>query len=605
MEINQSCTTDEVASEDVAIVGISCRFPKAANKDVFWKNILDGRECITFMSEEQIKADRHLIGNPYYVPACGLIEDYDGFDAELFGIPESTAEMMTPEHRAFIECAWDVMVDAGYDASSYAGDVAVYGACNPQSIARYGESPNWVTASDPVLEHSQAWCPDALTAYTLYHLGLTGESMTLNALCSGFHSAVHFACQSLLLKQVDMAIAGGVMIRLPHERGYLWAKGKPLSRDGHSRPFDDAATGAAISSGVATFLLKPLADAVADRDHIYAVIKGTAINNNGASSMGFGVFQPDRLAACIAAGLAAADVSSDTVSMVEAVGAGLPISDVVEVEATARAFNTKRKGYCSFGSVKGNIGHAGVASGGASAIKAALSIYHGIIPQSINFDKPNRDIDFDSSPFCMQRQTSSWDPGRGIRRASVNSIGGAGYNAHMLLEQAPTRPKREPFNHVSQLVVLSAHSETALTAQVKNLFLWVQMNPDARLDDLAYTLNMGRRHHRFRWATVTTSVDELRDRLGDDRPSQSVVTAGLGTEKRGLDTSLLVETDRGIAFKELSRRTDAKALFEMARCWVSGHIINRSELFRSMDLHRISLPAYAFQRRRFWRTYWT
>jgi 3-oxoacyl-[acyl-carrier-protein] synthase II len=605
MPTNNDSKTEEISPQDVAIIGISCRFPGAQDKNAYWENLINSRESITFLTNEQIKADRHLISNPYYVPACGLIEEFDHFDAELFNIPESTAELMTPEHRAFLECAWDVMIDAGYDASTYVGEVAVYGACNPQSIASYGKPPNWVVASDAVLEHSQAWCPDALTAYALYHLGLTGEAMTLNALCSGFHSAVHFACQSLLLGQVEMAVAGGVMIRLPHERGYLWEEGKPLSRDGHSRPFDAKATGAPVASGVATFLLKPLSNAMADRDHIYAVIKGTAINNNGASSMGFGIFQPDRLAACIATSIAVSNISTDAITMVEAVGAGLLISDAVEAKATARAFNTNRKGYCSMGSAKANIGHAGVASGGASAIKAALSIYYGILPESINFETPNPEIDFASLPFYMQRETSNWNPSYGLRCASVNAIGGAGYNANMIMQQAPAISCRKAYEETTQLILISAHNESSLKNQLIKLQEWLLKNQTVRLDDLAYTLHVGRKGLKYRWVAIVNSLHQLCENLSNDYSNDNNILFGIvDNERPSLNDNSLTYSDLGVVLKDPSMRTSRKGLLALGKAWASGYRISSKHLYQGHELYRISLPAYSFTRRRFWRTYW-
>ncbi|MBP6986189.1 MAG: type I polyketide synthase [Alphaproteobacteria bacterium] len=592
----------DINMQDIAIIGISCRFPEAPNKEAFWSNLINDRECITFLTDEQIQCDRHLITNPAYVPASGIIDQYDHFDAELFGISERTAALMTPEHRVFFESAWDVMMDAGYDASSFSGDVAVYGACNTQSIATYSPPPDWITASDAVLEESQAWLPDALAPYTLYHLGLTGESMTINALCAGFHSAVHFACQSLLLNQVEMAIAGGVMIRLPHMRGYLWEKDKPLSRDGHSRPFDAKATGGALASGVATLLLKPLSAAIADRDNIYSVIKGTAINNNGAKSMGFGVYHLDRLAACIASSLAAAEVSPNTISMVEAVGASMLVSDAVEFNATKLAFGTKETNYCSLGAVKGNLGHAGVAAGGASAIKAILSIYNGIIPKSLNFDEPNPNIDFASSPFYMQQETSLWKSNCGIRRASVNALGGAGYNANMILEQAPNRPSREPYNNQPVLVLVSAHNANSLKKQLEKLYEWTLTNPSARLDDVAYTLHVGRKEMKYRWAIVISSLSELSEQLLKAYKEQSF---GLPRDsEKVFNDSLMCLKDGKLVFKDASSLASRGHLSELANAWMSGHSISRGAFYRDREVYRIPLPAYSFTRQRYVREYY-
>jgi 3-oxoacyl-[acyl-carrier-protein] synthase II len=596
-------SADSLLGDDVAIIGMACRFPGADNKAAYWKNLVDGLETITFIDKDRIKSERHLISNPRYVPAGGLLDQYDCFDAALFGIPDHIAELMTPEHRAFLECAWDVMIDGGYNSFACNAQVGVYGACNPQSIAMYGPSPNWISASDSVLEHSQAWLPDALTAYTLYYLGLTGESLTLNALCSGFHAAVHLACHSLLLGQVDMAIAGGVMIRLPHERGYLWEPGKTLSHDGHSRPFDAEGTGGAPASGVATFLLKRAAAAIKDRDNIYALIKGTAINNNGAKSAGFGILQPERLAACIATGLAAAAVPSETVTMVEAVGAALPIFDAIEVNATAQAFKTSKRRYCSLGSVKGNLGHAGVASGGASAIKSALSIVNRVIPKSVNFKNASPELDLAHSPFVVQQETAGWMPDCGVRRASVNSIGGAGYNAHMLLEEAPSRPRRSRAtgDRREQLIVLSGRTKDALEAQMRNLNAQLRAQPQQSIGDIAYTLLVGRRAEKYRWAAVSNTTAELASKL--DAPGAADVFPGTEGVQRNVDEELLEETDGGLALKK-DGKSRHSALRALAKAWASGSEVNCDDLYKDERPSRVSLPSYPFERRRYWRTSW-
>jgi 3-oxoacyl-[acyl-carrier-protein] synthase II len=433
-------------------------------------------------------------------------------------------------------------------------------------------------------------------------LGLTGEAMTLGALCAGFHSAVHLACQSLMLDQVEMAIAGGVMIRLPHHRGYLWEKDKPLSKDGHSRPFDKRASGGALASGVATLLLKPLPAAVADKDNIYAVIKGTTINNNGAKSMGFGIFHMERLGACIASSLAASEVDPETITMVEAVGASLPVSDAVEFNATKLAFGTSKTNYCSLGAVKGNLGHAGVAAGGASAIKAILSIANGVIPKSLNFDEPNPDLDFASSPFYMQQETAQWKENVGVRRASINAIGGAGYNANMIIEQAPTRATRKAYDGRPLFVPLSAHNEQALTKQLQKLHDWIKKHPTARLDDLAYTLHSGRKEMHYRWAAVVSSLTELSEKL-EKALKQGYRSSYENHQKSFNDKVLHLETGK-LKFKDSSSQFNTKNLEELKNSWVSGHSISRQHLYENQDLYRIPLPSYAFTRNRYTREFW-
>lgn len=586
-------------ANDIAIIGISARFAGADSKDEYWSNLVKGVESITFMPDDMIKAERHLLGNPYYVPAAGLVRDYDKFDSGFFGISEHVADMMTPEHRVFLEAAHDVMVDGGYHPETMPQEVAVYAACNPQSVATYSPPPNWVTANDPVLDHSQAWCPDALAPYTMYHLGLKGEAMTVTAFCSSFHATVHLACQSLLLGQTDMAIAGGVMVRLPHHRGYLWAEGKPLSRDGHCRPFDAEGTGAAIASGVAVLLLKPLGDALRDRDHVYATIKGTAINNNGAQSMGFSVLEPDRLGACIASALTVAGLKGEDISMLEGVGAGLPLFDTVELQASKLAFNTRLTRSCSLTAVKGNVGHTGVASGGAGVIKAALALQSGLIPGTLNHHRPGPDLDLPNSPFFIDRETRPWEAPSGIRRAGVNSIGGAGYNAHMVLEQAPARAARAACAALPRLFVVSAHAQGSLRRQLAALADRIGNDAQLRLDDLAFTLGVGRRPYRYRWAVVAATREELLHALLDDAPRISDAEAA----GRSALPGSLSQANGLIAFAQASRRHEREVLNALAQAWRGGGRLDAAAVFDEPQARRVPLASYSYERRHHWRKY--
>lgn len=595
----RSEANNDFEANDIAIVGMSARFAGADSKDEYWSNLLGGIESITFMADEMLSAERHLLGHPHYVSAAGLIRDYDRFDSDFFGIAHRVADMMTPEHRVFLEAAHDVMVDGGYHPGTMPEEVAVYAACNPQSVATYSPPPNWVTANDAVLDHSQAWCPDALAPYTMYHLGLKGEAMTVTAFCSSFHATVHLACQSLLLGQTDMAIAGGVMVRLPHHRGYLWAPGKPLSRDGHCRPFDAQGTGAAVASGVSVLLLKPLANAIRDRDHVYATIKGTAINNNGAQSMGFSVLEPDRLGACIASALTVAGLKGEDISMLEAVGAGLPLFDTVEFQASKLAFNGAGKGTCSLTAVKGNIGHTGVASGGAGVIKAALSLQAGVIPGTLNHSKPGEDIDFGNSPFFISSEARPWEAPSGIRRAGINSIGGAGYNAHMVLEQAPARSARAACSVQPRLFIVSAHSEGSLRRQLAAIGDRLDANRELRPDDVAFTLGMGRRQLRYRWSAVASTREELCAALrqGDPRMSDAGAPAA-GELPRGL-----VRNGGAIALADRSQRHQRDALETLAQAWRGGGSIDAAAVFDEPQAHRVPLASYSYERRHHWRKY--
>ncbi|WP_027659572.1 beta-ketoacyl synthase N-terminal-like domain-containing protein [Salinispora fenicalii] len=585
---------------DVAIIGVSCRFPGAQNKDQYWENLVGGCEGISFYTKDEIEVDEALINNPAYIRATGALEGYDQFDPTVFGIGDRMATAMTPENRVFLEASWEAMEDASYDPERVRGEVGVYASANPQSAALYSAPPDWVSVGPEVIDRSNAWLPDTITSNVLYYLGLTGEAITVTAVCSGFHYAVHLACQSLLLGQTDMAIAGGVMVRLPHRRGYLWEEGRILSHDGHCRPFDAQGTGSVLASGVAALVLKPLRQAVADRDHIYATIKGTAINNNGVSAMAYGLAQPERLSACIASAMQAGDVAPDTVSMYEANGFGIPVTDSLEVRAAHLAFG-KQSGTCSIGSVKGNIGHAGVVAGGSGAVKAALALYHRTLPPTINLTEINEELDFPRTPFFPQLELAAWEPECGIRRAGVTAIGGGGYNAHLVFEEPPAMAERPKEAKRPRLITLSAFDDEGVARQRAALSSWLAENPDARLDDMAFSLNLGRKALSSRWAAVVSTRDELRDVLSDEGRGGQVVTSG---QTGRVDLARFRRTEDGLALHRSDEMRDVQALTELAAAWVQGERVNFELLHADERSHRISLPSYPFARRRFWRADW-
>ncbi|GAU65733.1 erythronolide synthase [Streptomyces sp. NBRC 110611] len=585
---------------DVAIIGMSCRFPGARDKEQFWDNLVHGRESITFLQRDEIAVDETVINNPAYVRAAGLLDGYDEFDPSVFGISDRMARAMTPEHRLFLESAWEVLEDGGYDPERIRGEVGVYASANPQTAALYSSPPDWVSVGPDVMDRSNAWFPDTLTSNALFHLGLTGEAFTVQAVCSGFHYSVHLACQSLLLGQTDLAIAGGVMVRLPHRRGYLWEEGRILSRDGHCRAFDAKGTGTTLASGVATFLLKPLTRAVADRDHIYATVKGTAINNNGASAVAYGLAQPERLSACIAGALQAGEVTPDTVTMYEANGFGLPLTDALEVRAAQLAFG-KRTGTCSIGTVKSNIGHGGVVAGGSGAVKAAFSLYHRRLVPTINLTEPNPDIDFPGTPFVPQLAGADWEPECGIRRAGVTALGGGGYNSHLVLEEPPARHPRTPELGAPRIATLSGLDDRALGRQRAALREWIRQRPELRLDDICFSLNLGRRIMARRWAAVVSTRDELIEALSDDTAHEWVCASG---EARQADPARFRQTDDGLAPAGAGEVRDEQALFRLAVAWTQGRRVDFAALHAGEDSHRVPLPGYPFERRRFWRTDW-
>nr|VFK63786.1 MAG: Ketoacyl-synthetase C-terminal extension [Candidatus Kentron sp. UNK]VFK70901.1 MAG: Ketoacyl-synthetase C-terminal extension [Candidatus Kentron sp. UNK] len=495
------------------------------------------------------------------------------------------------------------MEDAGYNVDTIHDDVGVYGTCNPESIARYKLPPDWISAGQEVIDLSYGWCPDAIAPNVLRYLGLTGEALSLTTFCTGVHYGIHLACQSLLLGQCDMAIAGGAVVRIPHERGYLWEAAGVFSRDGHCRPYDKHGTGAALGSGAVSFVLKRLEDAVADDDHITAVIKGTAVNNNGRSALTYGVPQPERLAACISSALAVAGVESETISSVAGFGVGHPISDAVEVRALEMAFQTRERGYCSLGSVKGNIGNCGVAAGGASIIKAALSLLHKTIPATLNHESPNPDIDFPATPFYINTQEQAYDePACGIRRAGVTQIAGAGYNAHLILEEPPKRATSTP-SMGPQLVILSARTPGALARMRANLADYLAARPEIELPDVSFTLACGRKAFEHRWATIARDHGMLLHALRNDDPSvcSGQLSCIAAAPTGGYDGSVLTETPDGLVMRG---EATPGALAALRDAWIAGHPVDWRGVFRGSlgdgGGRRIPLPTYAFERERHW-----
>ncbi|KUO12357.1 beta-ketoacyl synthase N-terminal-like domain-containing protein [Streptomyces sp. DSM 15324] len=589
----------ELDESDIAIIGIACRYPGAGDKDRFWENLVEGRESITFLRTEEIEGDESLLHNPSYVRACAPLEGYDEFDPAVFGITDRVATLMTPEHRLFLESVWDVLEDAGYDPDRVRGEVGIYSGANPMTPAQYSSPPDWASVGPEVMDRSNSWFTDTMTSNALYYLGLTGEAVTVTAVCTGFHYSVHLACQSLLMGQTDMAVAGGVMVRLPQRRGYLWEEGRIGSRDGHCRPFDAHGTGTRLASGVATLLLKPLTQAVADGDHIYASVKGTAINNNGASSVSYGFAQPERLSACIAGAMAVGGVSPDTVGLYEANTFGLPITDGLEVRAAHMAYGN-HTGTTSLGSVKGNIGHAGVAAGGSGTVKAALSLYHRRLVPTINLTEVDKDLDLPNTPFVPQWEGEDWVPKAGIRRAGVTALGGGGYNAHLVLEEPPELPEREPEAAVPRLVALSALDDRGLARRRVALGEWLARHPDARLDDIALSLNLGRRIMDRRWACVVATTAELAEALKADTGDR-VASGASGTH---LDLEGLRTTDAGLAPATAAARDDEDTLRRLARAWTRGQGVDFAALHEGLPGRRVPLPGYPFARRRFWRTHW-
>ncbi len=513
--------------DGVAIIGMDGRFPGAANLDSYWKNLRDGIESVTFFTAEELEAagiDAARRGAANFVAASGVLEDIDAFDARFFDYTPHEAERLDPQQRLFLESAWTAFENSGYCPGSFAGEVGVFAGSgiNGYLLNNLAAGGNGSAVDD--LTTLLGSDKDFLSTRVSYHLDLTGPSVVVQSGCSTSLLAVAQACQALLGHQCDMALAGGVAVRVPKVQGYTFVPESTMSPDGHCRAFDARAQGTSFGSGLGVVVLKRVADAIADGDTIHAVIRGSAVNNDGARKQSYTAPSVDRQAAVIAMAQAQADVDPQTVSYVEAHGTGTALGDPVEVEALTQAFRTssEKKGYCALGSVKTNLGHLDAASGISGLIKTVLALKHRQIPPSLNYSTPNPALDFANSPFFVNTELREWKTDGTPLRAGVSSFGIGGTNVHLVLEEAPTI-ERNAAALPRQLIMLSAKTPTALESTTANLRAFIEENPDADLADLAYTLQVGRKGFEHRRVFVCEDKAEACEKL-DAPDSKSVVT---------------------------------------------------------------------------------
>jgi acyl transferase domain-containing protein/acyl carrier protein len=495
--------------DGVAIIGMSCRFPGAKNVDEFWQNLRDGVESISFFSNQELAAediDPALLSDPNYVKAGAVLEGVKLFDAGFFGYFPREAEMIDPQQRLFLESAWIALEAAGYCPESYKGQIGVYAGSRVNDYLLNNLYPNGERLglrSRPLALGDD----DNLATRVSYKLNLRGPSLKVQAACSTSLVAIHLGCQALLNGECDMALAGGVALRLPEKSGYLYQEGNVASPDGHCRSFDARAQGTVFGNGVGIVVLKRLADAIKDRDNIEAVIKGSAINNDGALKIGFTAPSAEGQAWVIAEALDIAGVDPETVTYVEAHGTATPLGDPIEVIALTRAFSagTQKKNFCAVGSVKSNIGHASAAAGVAGVIKTTLALKHKLLPPSLHFERPNPNIDFANSPFYVNTRLSDWKSTGAPRRAGISAFGIGGTNAHVVIEEAPA-VEASGSSRPWQLLLLSAKTGTALETVTTHLAEYLKQHPDVNLADVAFTLQVGRKVFNHRRALVCTDL---------------------------------------------------------------------------------------------------
>ncbi|HBL25588.1 MAG TPA: non-ribosomal peptide synthetase, partial [Acidobacteria bacterium] len=519
---------------DVAIIAMAARLPGAPDLDRFWHLLRDGVEAISRLTGAQLLdagVDAAAQAHPGFVSAEPLLEGIDRFDAAFFGLSPLEAQVLDPQQRLFLEIAWACMESAGYDTERYPGRVGVFAG---ESFGAYAlnllSHPGLRETLDP-LTLAASIVNDYLATRISYKLGLRGPGVSVQTACSTSLVAIHMARQSLLTGECEMALAGGVTLRVPQGSGYRYLEGGIASPDGHCRAFDASARGTVFGSGAGVVLLKRLADALRDGDTIHAVLKGSAINNDGSLKVGFTAPSVDGQAEVIAAAQQAAGVSPDSVTYVEAHGTATPLGDPIEIAALTRAFRrgTGRTGFCALGSVKTNVGHLDAAAGVTGLIKTVLALKHRQIPPSLHFQSPNPQIDFAASPFYVNARLADWTAGPGPRRAGVSSFGIGGTNAHAVLEEAPPAAPSASSRR-RQILLLSARTPAALDEATGNLADFLAGHPEANLADVAWTLQVGRKAFEHRRALVCESVEDavavLRDAAGSGRVLTRRLEAG-------------------------------------------------------------------------------
>jgi phthiocerol/phenolphthiocerol synthesis type-I polyketide synthase E len=519
--------------EPVAIIGMRGRFPGANDLDTYWRNLAQGVESITVLTQEEMRAagvPDDIVRLPGYVNASPVLDAVDMFDAEFFGFSARDASLTDPQHRLFLETAWEALEDAGYEPANFPGPIGVFGGCEMSTylyqLSRNADALKYIDGMQLMVTNDK----DHLCTQVAYRLNLRGPSVTVQTTCSTSLVAISLACESLQSGTSEMALAGGVTVRVPQRGGYFYAAGSILSPDGHCRPFDVNAQGTIVGSGVGIVVLKRLSDALASRDNVRAVILGTGINNDGNDKVGYTAPSFRGQAAAIRAAHAMAGVTAESIGYVEAHGTGTILGDPIEISALTEVFNekTERRGYCGIGSVKSNFGHLSCAAGVAGLIKTVLALEHGAIPPTLHYTAPNPAIDFANSPFYVTTSLRRWERDGIPRRAGVSSFGVGGTNAHVMLEEAQAPPRlRQRRSH--QLFLLSARSEEAVETATTNLATHLRAHPDLDLADVAYTLQVGRRSFRHRRFLVARSDDRagFAVTLGQpERPAAAIAAIG-------------------------------------------------------------------------------
>ena len=546
-----------------AIIGMSGRFPRAPTVRQFWRNLCDGVESMSRFTADELEDNytSKVRSQPDFVPVRPLLSDVDQFDAEFFGMLPREAKLTDPQHRVFLECCWEALEDAGYDPATSGSATGVFAGCSLNTylirhVLADRETVDRFTSDFQVGSYAEliGALQDFLATRVSYKLDLKGPSVNVQSACSTSLLAVAQACMSLKEYQSDMALAGGVSITFPQRRGYVAQDGAMVSVSGHCRPFDARADGTVFGSGAGVVVLKRIEDAIRDRDHIYAVVRGYGVNNDGASKAGFSAPSAEGQAAAILQAHAMAGISAEAIGYVECHGTATPLGDPIEFAGLVNAFrkSTSARGFCTLGTAKANVGHLDAAAGVTGLMKAALSLELETIPPLLNYSTPNPHIDLASSPFDIAADVRSWKRSDRPRMAGVSAFGVGGTNVHIVLEEAPkpTSPDVDA-GHGPSILPISARSTEALASLRKRLASHLQEHSELSLQDTAWTLQVGRKGFACRTTVVASSRQQAIDALlqpatgmvrevGRDRPAPKVafMFPGQGAQYAGMGRGL-------------------------------------------------------------------
>jgi len=576
------------ALDGIAIIGMAGRFPQAPNLQRFWENLCQGTEAISFFSDEELEKagiSTEVLRHPNYVKARGALENADLFDAGFFGYSPREAESTDPQIRLFLECAWEALESAGWDPDKFPGMIGVYAGMSFSSyiwqIAGEDTDADSVSAFRILMGGGEK---DHLATTISYRLNLRGPSLNIQTACSTSLVAVHAAARAVMTYECDMAIAGGSTVSVPQRLGYMYEPGGIASADGHCRSFDAGASGSVSGDGVGVVLLKRLEDAVAAGDTVYAVIKGSAINNDGRRKVGFTAPAVEGQAEVISLALAAAEVECESIGYIECHGSATAMGDPIEIEALNQVYGQAglKPASIDVGSVKSNLGHLNSAAGVAGLLKTILALRHGSIPASLNFRQPNPAIPFARGPFRVNHTLTPWPESNQPRRAGVSSFGIGGTNAHVILEEAPEAKPSGPAKPW-QLITISARSREALERATDHLATHLLEHPEQNFADVAFTLQEGRKAFEHRRMVVCRDAAAAAGLLQSRTPSQ-VFIAVAAARRRSVAFLL---PGLGDQYLDMGR-----GLYE-SEPEFAGHVDHCSELLKPLlgvDLRKTMYP---------------